>query len=155
MTADCPDCHTDMFTSEPHPNYDHVHRVADGQLPRARNGGYRKVVRGYATGMGGLLPQIWVFFDRIEPAYAFARAGRMSALGDVVSCGVFEAACESRWREFPGEVPSMRETRTLHIDFSTSVLERVRGSDDRDLLARWTDGTVPGKAYFRLSAGYS
>ena len=46
----------------PHPNYDYVHR-ARGQLPAARHSDSRTVARGYAVGMGGRIPQIWVFFE--------------------------------------------------------------------------------------------
>jgi DNA-binding CsgD family transcriptional regulator len=43
-----------------HPSYDHVHR-APGQLPRAARTDSHQVTSGYAVGMAGRLPQVWVF----------------------------------------------------------------------------------------------
>ena len=33
------------------------------------------MTHGYAVGMGGRLPQIWVFFGDLEPAVVFGQAG--------------------------------------------------------------------------------
>ena len=59
-----------------HPSYDHVHR-APGHLPRAARTDSHQVTSGYAVGMAGRLPQVWVFFDHLELAAAFGRAARM------------------------------------------------------------------------------
>ncbi len=127
----------------PHPNYDHLHGTTAGQLPRARRTGGRVVTRGYAVGMSGHLPQTWVFFDRIEPAYAFGRSGRMALTGDITSYGVYEAAHEVRWDE-----DLSRDVRTLHVVTDTSLRERTDADGERDLLSRWARGTYARSAYF-------
>jgi hypothetical protein len=133
-----------MFTSEPHLNYDHIHRVSAPQLPRVRRTDSRVTTRGYAVGMGGLLPQIWVFFAHLEPAYAFGRAGRMASTGDVTGFGVFEAVHEVRWVE--DEDGRGRDVRTLHLALENSLNEHA---DDQAVLARWIQGVVPRTAYFQ------
>jgi hypothetical protein len=140
MAADCPEC-GGVFMDGPHPNYDHLHGTTAERLPRARRTDSRVVTRGYAVGMSGFLPQFWVFFDRIEPAYAFGRAGRMAPTGDITSYGVYEAAHEVRWDE--GQV---RDVRTLHVATDTSLREHA---DDKDLLTRWLRGTAPQSAYYQ------
>jgi len=50
---------------------------APGQLPRAARTDSHQVTSGYAVGMAGRLPQVWVFFDHLELAVAFGRAARM------------------------------------------------------------------------------
>lgn len=143
MIRDCPECHTDMFTQEPHRNYDHIHRVSAAQLPRACRSDGRVTTRGYAVGMGGRLPQIWVFFSDLEPAYAFGRAGRMASTGDVTGFGVFEAVNEVRWTE--DDDGFGRDIRTLHLALDNSLNEHV---NDQELLGQWIRGTVSRSAYF-------
>jgi hypothetical protein len=82
-----------------------------------------------------------MFFDRIEPAYAFGRAGRMASAGDITSYGVYEADHEVRWDEDQG-----RDVRTLHVATDTSLREHA---DDQDLLMRWVRGTSPRSAYYQ------
>lgn len=137
---DCPNCHTDVFTQAHHPNYDHIHRAYAGKLPKKHRSDSLIIVPGYAVGLAGRIPQIWVFFDRLEPAYAFARSGRMSAV-DFTRCGIYAAASEVRWSESLD-----RDVWTLHISFDT---ELHRGeSGERDLLTRWVQGVSPESSYY-------
>ena len=124
----------------PHPNYGHLHPTTVDKPPRSRRTEGRVVTRGYAVGMSGHLPQIWVFFGRIEPAYVFGRAGRMATTEDIRSYGVYEAACEVRWDEDKG-----RDIRTLLVAVDTSQREVV---DGQDLIARWVRGTNTCSSYF-------
>jgi len=130
-----------MFMDGPHPNYDHLHPTTAGRLPRSRRTEGRVVTRGYAVGLAGQVPQTWVFFDRIEPAYAFGRAGRMAPAGDITSYGVYEAACDIRWDQ-----DEARDIRTLLVAMDTSQREVV---DGQDLIARWARGTSPRSSYFQ------
>jgi hypothetical protein len=123
----------------PHPNYDHVHRTR-GQLPAARHSDSHTVARGYAVGMGGRVPQIWVFFDHLEPAVAFGRAGRMSGT-DITSYGVYAAARELRYDD-----GLSRDIATLHIDLAADHRDHQA---ERPVLERWLTGISPGSAYFR------
>lgn len=145
LDRSCPDCHTDMFTADPHPNYDHIHCTPGGRLPRKYRSDSLVISPGYAVGLAGKIPQIWVFFDYLEPAYAFARAGRMSAV-DFTCCGIYAAACEVRWSESLD-----RDIRTLHIALETEVHRGEPG--ERDLLTRWVQGTSPKSSYYLGPAG--
>lgn len=129
-----------MLTAGPHPNYDHIHEVSVDRLPRARRTDSRVTTRGYAVGMGGKLPQIWVFFADLEPAYAFGRAGRMSTV-DVTGFGVYEAVDEFRWDE-----DEFRDIRTLHLALDSPADKQI--DDQRALLTRWVQGVSPRSAYF-------
>jgi hypothetical protein len=139
MTAECPECGGE-FMNGPHPNYDHLHPTTAEKLPRSRRTEGRVITRGYAVGMSGHLPQIWVFFSRIEPAYAFGRAGRMATTEDIRSYGVYESVCDVRWDQGEG-----RELRTLLVAMDTSQREIV---DGQDLIARWVRWTSPRSSYF-------
>lgn len=108
----------------PHPNYDHIHQVTHG----------------YAVGMGGRLPQIWVFFGHLEPAVAFGHAGRQSGT-DITSYGVYEAAHELLYGDDLG-----RDVSMLHIDLDADLRDH---RSERPILERWLAGTHPGSAYFQ------
>lgn len=124
----------------PHPNYDHIHRARAGQLPHAARTDSHQVTRGYAVGMSGRLPQAWVFFDHLEPAVAFGRAGRQSGM-DIASYGVYEAAHELLYDD-----DLVRDVSILHIDLEADLRDH---QSERPILERWLRGTHPGSAYFQ------
>ncbi|MFG1826718.1 hypothetical protein ACGFIJ_29920 [Microbispora bryophytorum] len=137
MTPDeCAECAAASRRRGDLPNYDHFHKV--DALPRARRADSRTTLRGYAVGMGGSLPQTWVFFEHLEPALAFGRAGRMSC-HDIRSYGVYEAARETRY-----DRTLKRDVHTLFL--AGSSLDRQ--DDEAQDLQRWLQGCVPGSAYF-------
>jgi hypothetical protein len=138
--ADCPKCRN-AYGKGQYPNYDHVHGT--GQLPRARRTDSHIIVRGYATGMAGNLPQVWVFFEHLEPAVVFGRAGRMS-ISDISSYGVYEAARESRY-----DRNLNRDVRTLHINFAADFRNH---DEEGPILERWLRGCDPRSAYFERPA---
>jgi hypothetical protein len=122
----------------PHPNYDHIHAVE--ALPRRHRSDSHIVTHGYATGMSGRVPQTWVFFDHLEPAAVFGRAGRMGS-PDITGYGVYEAAAEVRYH--PG---LDRDIHTLHVNLHREI--RDHGSERR-LFERWIRGTSPASAHFQ------
>jgi hypothetical protein len=134
--ASCSACNASMFTSSPQPHYDHVHSVES--LPRARHTDIHEIVSGYAVGMGGPLPQTWVFFKDIEPAIVFGRAARMS--DEVSTYGVYEAAREVRYTEH-----LRRDTRTLLVNFDADIRDH---ETERPHLERWVQGCSPRYASF-------
>lgn len=136
---ECPDCKWSG------PNYDHIHTAE--ALPRHKHTEDHVITRGYAVGMSGNghgLPQMWVFFEDIEPALVFGRAGRMSG-GDISGYGVYEAAAEVRFN-------GRRDVTTLHVklDQPTS-LDRAGG--EAEVFARWVAGCDPSSAYFQRGRG--
>lgn len=140
MTApDCPEC-GGPFMDAPHPNYDHVHRTGLGQLPRAARTDSHQVTRGYAVGISGRVPQVWVFFDHLEPAVVFGRAGRMSGT-DIVSYGVYEAAHELLYDD-----DLARDISILYVDLDADLRDH---QTERPILERWLRGTHPSSARFQ------
>jgi hypothetical protein len=111
-----------------------------GAAPRAARTDSHQVTGGYAVGIGGRLPQIWVFFGHLEPAVAFGRAGRQSGT-DIASYGVYEAAHELLYDDDLGWDVSI-----LHIDLDTDPRDH---QPERPILERWLRGTHPGSAYFQ------
>lgn len=84
-------------------------------------------LNGYAVELEGQ----WFWFPAIEPAYAFGRAGRMSA--QVGSWGVVEAATETRY-----DASLDRDVFTLYIRTGGHI---ARAADnDRELLGRFAAG---------------
>ncbi|MGH3771889.1 MAG: hypothetical protein ACRDRW_10905 [Pseudonocardiaceae bacterium] len=95
----CPECDG---SHEHQPIYDHIHEVT--VLPCARHAEDWVVVSGYGVGIRGSgLRQTWMFFEYLEPALVFGRAGRMSS--DVSSYGVYAAAREVRFNDMLGRPP--------------------------------------------------
>ncbi|WP_285633531.1 hypothetical protein [Actinoallomurus iriomotensis] len=118
------------------PNYDHLHKTP--ALPRPKQTDSHIIVRGYATGMNGLtgLQQIWIFFDHLEPALVFSRAGRMSGY-DITAHGVYEAARETRC-----DFELDRDVTTLHVNLRS---EFERGAEDEiEIFKRWVRGCGEG-----------
>lgn len=132
---ECPDCHG------PTPNYDHIHGATT--LPRRTHTNDHVVTPGYAVGMSGVggqgLPQTWVFFEDVEPALVFGRAGRMSG-GDISGYGVYEAAAEVRFN-------GRRDVTTLHVKSDQPSLDR--GEGEAEVFARWVAGCDPTSSYFQ------
>jgi hypothetical protein len=132
---DCPDC-GGLWAGGHHPNYDHLHKTHD--LPRPKRTDSHIIVRGYAAGMNGLtgLRQIWVFFDHLEPALVFSRAGRMSG-HDITAHGVYEAAREIRY-----DTKLDRDITTLYVNLRDQF---ERGADDEiEIFTRWVRGCGEG-----------
>jgi len=141
-TPTCPACSGSAYPSD-HGNYDHIHKVT--ALPPAKRGDSCIIRRGYAVGMDGVrLPQVWVFFDRIEPALIFGRAGRMS-IGDIGGYGVYEAAQEVRF-----DARRRRDVLTLYVDMRESLDRR---DDEAAAFARWVAGCDPRSSHFEPEAG--
>ncbi|HEY3958630.1 MAG TPA: hypothetical protein VGM53_35145 [Streptosporangiaceae bacterium] len=141
--AGCLDC-GGLLMDRPHPNYDHIHAV--DALPRQRRSDRRIVTRGYAVGMGGSLPQIWVFFRDLEPAAVFGRAGRMST--DIAGYGVYEAAAEARYD------PALSvDVHTLHINLDAEVSRTDHQLQVR-LIQRFAQGVRehPESSYWHVPA---
>ncbi|WP_405149104.1 hypothetical protein OG589_13450 [Sphaerisporangium sp. NBC_01403] len=95
-------------------------------------------MHGYVVGMDGQLPQMWVFFEHIEPALVFGRAGRMSGY-DISGYGVYEAAREVRYDE-----RSQREVHTLYV--AGESLDRRDG--EAKVFNRWVRGCDPESSQF-------
>lgn len=134
-TSPCPEC-AGWSRQSARRNYDHVHRV--DSLPRAKHTDSHVIRRGYAVGIGGALPQLWVFFTDLEPALVFGRAGRMSL--DVSGYGVYEAAHELRADERLG-----RDVQTLYVLRGQSLDRRP---DEADAFARWVAGCDPASSHW-------
>ncbi|MEU2718227.1 hypothetical protein [Streptomyces sp. NPDC007205] len=107
------------------------------------------VVRGCAVGFAEVsasdrgLPQTWVFFEHLEPAIVFGRAGRMS-VHDVSGYGVYEAAREVRFDLSESD----EEIITLYV--SGHALDRRPGEEE--IFARWAGGVRLGSAYYEPPA---
>lgn len=128
------------------PNYNHIHRAES--LPRAKRTESHIIVRGYAVGMAGQLPQMWVFFDQLEPALVFGRAGRMSGY-DISGYGVYEAAREIRY-----DARRSEDVTTLHVGPNTNP-SLGHPSDEADAFHRWIQGCDPDWSSFRPVAIHS
>ncbi|WP_327421133.1 hypothetical protein OG763_09775 [Streptomyces sp. NBC_01230] len=135
--AECPDCLLqESWFPGPQPHYDHVHIVETVPAPQDIDG--HVIIHGYSVGMSGPeLPQLWIFFEYLEPAIACGRAARMSA--DIKGYGVYRAA-----REQAIDWDAERKVVTLHLVGPS--LDRTVG--EADILRRWLEGVVPGSAYF-------
>lgn len=120
------------------PNYHHVHRV--DSLPKAVRTDSRIVARSYAVELSGSIPQLWVFFDDLEPALIFGRSGRMSSY-DIRGYGVFPAARECRYDE-----ELMGDLVTLYIDQSDGSLDRR--DNEADVFQRWMRGCRRDSSHF-------
>ncbi|MEU6412657.1 hypothetical protein [Microbispora sp. NPDC046933] len=137
---ECAECAAIPWTRPSlHPNYDHVHGV--NSLPNAEQ--YAdiesySVTYGYAVGFDGRVPQTWVFFEHLEPALVFGRAGRMSTR-DISSYGVFAAVREVRYNH-----DLKREVITLLV--SGTAFDREE--DEAEAFVRWLEGCRPESADF-------
>ncbi|WP_333744056.1 hypothetical protein [Streptomyces ardesiacus] len=135
----CPAC-TDWAYASSQPNYDHIHAVR--ALPDDDHEDPHLVLHGWATGLSSEsvpgLRQTWVFFEHLEPAFVFGRAGRMS-VHDITSYGVYRAAREVRFDYDTG-----RQVATLYI--TGLALDRQAGEDKH--FSRWTQGVQPDSAYY-------
>ncbi|GAA4924428.1 hypothetical protein GCM10023334_029120 [Nonomuraea thailandensis] len=109
-------------------------------LPRARHTDSHRVRRGYAVGMAGTLPQMWLFFDHIEPALVCGRAARMSCF-DIMGYGVYEGAQEVRFDE-----RLRRDVRTLYVLDGDSL---DRHTDEAAAFTRWIAGCDPKSSHFK------
>jgi hypothetical protein len=114
--------------------YDEVIEV-DG-LKKPRNGAGISRLNGYAVELEGQ----WFWFPSVEPAYAFGRAGRMSA--QVGSWDIREAATEARWDE-----KLARDVFRLYIVTARSVPRDP--ATDRRLLAAFASGVDPRSSHWR------
>lgn len=114
-------------------NYDEVIEVE--RLKRQSNRPGISRSNGYAVA----LEDEWFWFPAIEPAYAFGRAGRMSA--QVGSWGLFEAATEARWSD-----GLRRDVLTLYVRCSGAPRDV---ETDRRLLTAFVDGVDPCSSYWR------
>ncbi|WP_424532523.1 hypothetical protein ACOZ38_19845 [Sphaerisporangium viridialbum] len=144
MTSeDCAQCGGLWTARKKAPNYDHIHRAET--LPRAQHTESHIVVHGYAVGMGGQLPQMWVFFEHMEPALVFGRAGRMSSY-DISGYGVYEAARETRYDQRRRD-----DVTTLHVNVAADSLDRREG--EREVFTRWVRGCDLASAHFEPPPG--
>lgn len=84
-------------------------------------------LNGYAVDLEGH----WFWFPAVEPAYAFGRAGRMSA--QVGSWGIVEAATEARY-----DHSLDRDVFTLYIRKGGYVSRDA--DNDRELIIRFAAG---------------
>lgn len=141
-TATCSSCQGWKFAGQ-QPGYDHIHAVPS--LPDdSRDTDTHRFVPGYAVGLSntewGGLPQTWIFFEDLEPALVFGRAGRMSR-HDISGYGVYAAAREVRYD--PAE--SDEEITTLYV--SGRPLDRQLG--ENEIFGRWTRGVQLKSAYYQ------
>ena len=118
------------------PNYHHVHQV--DELPTAQRADDQIIVHGYVVELSGRIDRCVVFFQDLEPALAFGRAGRMSS-GDITSYGVYAAARELRYEEHRGDIT------TLHV--TGTNLDRKPG--EAAALQRWVAGVDPKSSHFQ------
>ncbi|MFD6187455.1 hypothetical protein [Streptomyces goshikiensis] len=122
------------------PGYDHIHRVP--RLPDEEREDGHYVLHGWATGFRSVtepgLRQTWVFFEHLEPALVFGRAGRMS-IYDISSYGVYRAAREERFDRESEEMIT-----ALYV--TGRALDREPGEDKH--IARWTRGVQHDSAYY-------
>lgn len=122
-------------------NADYDHIVESDTLPRPRAGDSWTRERGYAVELSG---DDWLFFAALEPAYAYGRAGRMSAQAN--SWSVREAVFEVKLDEATG-----REVRSLHLLFGADHAHRSKASD-RKLLSDFVAGVTGSVAPWPISA---
>ncbi|MFB4273054.1 hypothetical protein [Nonomuraea sp. GTA35] len=134
----CPECSGWAYSGSQE-NYDHIHEVKT-LSPAKRTDGHI-VRRGYAVGMSGpAIDQLWVFFDYIEPALVFGRAGRMS-IAEISGYGVYEAAQELRF-----DRRLRRDVHTLHVLDGDSL---DRHTDEAVAFTRWVAGCDPKHSHFQ------
>lgn len=107
-------------------------------MPRQRRGHDHIIAHGYAVGLWGTMGRVWNFYEHLEPALAFGRAGRMG-LGASGYC-VVHAANEVRFVERDG-----RDVRTLYLAKGGNV-DRAEG--EADALARWLRGIDPSSSHY-------
>ncbi|MGW0604091.1 hypothetical protein [Streptomyces sp. NPDC002640] len=135
----CPAC-TNWAYASSQPNYDHIHAVR--ALPDEDHEDTHLVLHGFATGFASEsvpgLAQTWVFFEHLEPALVFGRAGRMS-VHDITSYGVYRAAREIRFDDDTG-----RQVTSLYV--TGRKLDRETGEEKH--FTRWTRGVKPDSAHF-------
>lgn len=122
-------------------NADYDHIVEGDTLPRQRAGDSWIRERGYAVELSG---DDWLFFATLEPAYAYGRAGRMSAQAN--SWSVREAVFEVKLDPTTGH-----EERTLHLLFGADHAHRSKASD-RKLLSDFVAGVTGRVAPWPISA---
>ncbi|MER7736576.1 hypothetical protein ABTX80_37465 [Streptomyces erythrochromogenes] len=145
-TSTCPACEdTTWAWAGRQPGYDHIHRVV--HLPDdQRDVDTHFVMRGFAVGFSsaraGGLPQTWVFFEHLEPALVFGRAGRMSTHG-ISRYGVYQAAHETRF-----DFETAEQVTTLYV--SKRSLDRKAGEDRH--FAQWVRGVRLDSAYYEPPA---
>lgn len=117
--------------------------VKDGKLPNRVYRDGRTVSKGYAVDFGGR----WVFFHALEPAYVFARAGRMSETRPAVM-DLRVAAFEVRFCEGHGDHV------IIHLTNERVDHRGEAGADaERALLQRFVDGVSPTSAHWRGGRG--
>lgn len=114
--------------------YDEIVEVE--QLKGPYNGLAISRLNGYAVELQGE----WFWFPAIEPAYAFGRAGRMSA--QVGSWAVYEAATEARWDD-----RLARDVFSLY--FVGASIVSGDPATDRQLLAAFVSGVDPRSSHWR------
>lgn len=102
---------------------------------------YEAVGLSRSNGYAVMLENEWFWFSALEPAYAFGRAGRMSA--QVGSWGLFEAATEARYDDRLG-----RDVFTLYY-VSASVVSGDSATDRR-VLAAFVSGVDPRSSQWRV-----
>jgi hypothetical protein len=143
----CTACHGWKWAGQ-QPGYDHIH-VALALPDDSRSTDTHQVTRGYAVGFAGVsasdrgLPQTWVFFEHLEPAIVFGRAGRMSAC-DISGFGVYEAAREVRFDLSESD----EEIITLYV--TGHALDRLPGEDE--IFARWAGGVRLESVHYETPA---
>ena len=140
-TGTCPQCDDKTWRRRgSQPGYDHIHRVRS--LPDEEREDVHWVLHGFATGFASTaepgLPQTWVFFEYMESALVFGRAGRMSVY-DISSYGVYRAAREERF-----DYDSEQQVTTLYV--TGRALDREAGEDKH--FARWAGGVRPDSAHY-------
>ncbi|MDW4912625.1 hypothetical protein [Streptomyces californicus] len=139
MSNACPAC-TGWAHAGSQPGYDHIHRVLS--LPEEQHEDQQRVLHGFATGFASSaepgLAQTWVFFEHLEPALVFGRAGRMSVY-DITSYGVYTAAREERFDHGTG-----RQVTTLHV--AGRALDREPGEGKH--FVRWARSVESDSAFY-------
>ncbi|MFF2226897.1 hypothetical protein ACFVV7_26685 [Streptomyces globisporus] len=139
MSNACPAC-TGWAHAGSQPGYDHIHRVLS--LPEEQHEDQQRVLHGFATGFASSaepgLAQTWVFFEHLEPALVFGRAGRMSVY-DITSYGVYTAAREERFDHGSG-----RQVTTLHV--AGRALDREPGEGKH--FVRWARSVESVSAFY-------
>lgn len=111
-------------------NMDHVHLVED--LPEEYGSDEGELTQGYAVAVTGTAaPPLWIFFTDWEPAWVFARSGRMAH--DSAYTHLREAAFDTRLDSEWGEV------RTLLI----TPARPCPAEDELAVVVRWAQGCHP------------
>lgn len=106
-------------------------------LPKATTSTGRLCTRGYLV----TLDDEPFFFEALEPAYAFGRAGRMSA--QVHSWGLNPAAFESRFdRDLGGDV------RTFYVLGGQNTRMEIFPEQDRATLTAFANGADPSSSHW-------